>query len=478
MTTSSTSNSSPVSVASSSSAGAAGGSVINVSSLVSQLVAATRAPQDALISNRTQTVTTEISSVGTLKSALSTFQSSLSALDSPSAFNSLTANSSSPTAFTATADGSAVSGSYAVVVSQLAQGQQLVSNAIVGGGSTAIGTGTLQLSLGGSSFNLTVTSANDTLSGIAAAINSATGNPGITATIVTGTDGAHLVLSSALTGAANTIQVTETDGGTALSALTYGAGNTAHYAQASAAQDAQFSISGIAYTSASNTVSGALSGVSLTLTGLTGATPATLTVSGDTSTIQGNVSTFVAAYNTLAGTFATLGSYDSTTGTAGPMMGDALLSGGQNQVRSMLYGIVNTGSRTYNSLASVGITSNRDGTLSLNATTLQNALSSAPAAVSALFSGSTGVATTLNSAISQQLSSSGAITSRSKTLVTQENALTTQTDTLNSQMAALTASLTQQYSVLNTLLSSLQTTSSYLSQSFASLPSVQGKSNA
>src|SRR6201986_2548586 len=81
----------PVSVASSSSAGAAGGSVINVSSLVSQLVAATRAPQDSLISNQTQTVTTEISSVGTLKSALSDFQTALGTLDNPTSFNSVTA---------------------------------------------------------------------------------------------------------------------------------------------------------------------------------------------------------------------------------------------------------------------------------------------------------------------------------------------------------------------------------------------------
>ena len=156
----------------------------------------------------------------------------------------------------------------------------------------------------------------------------------------------------------------------------------------------------------------------------------------------------------------------------------ALLTGIQNQVRATLYNIVNTGSSTYNSLASVGITTQSDGTLSLNASTLQAALASNPAAVSALFSSSAGVATTLNTQITQQLSSNGSITSRSQTLVSQENALTTQTDTLNTQMAALTASLTQQYSALNTLLSSLQTTSSYLTQSFASLPSVQGKSNA
>ncbi|HEY4341897.1 MAG TPA: flagellar filament capping protein FliD [Steroidobacteraceae bacterium] len=480
----------PVSVASSSSAGAAGGSVINVSSLVSQLVAATRAPQDALISNQTQTVTTEISAVGNLKSALSTFQASLSALDSPGSFNSLTANSSNTSAFTATADGTAVSGAYSVSITQLATAQQIVSNPIPGDSTGAVGAGTLQLSLGGTSFTLNIGSSNDTLSGIASAINSAAGNPGITAAVVTGSDGPHLVLSSTLTGQTNTIQVTETDGGTALSALTYGTGNLGNYAEAAKAQDAQFAISGIAYSSASNTVTGALSGVTLTLAGLTTTTtgtgtnavttdtPATLSVASDTSTIQSNVTAFVAAYNALAGTFTTLGSFDPTTGTAGPMMGDALLSGIQNQVRSALYSIVNTGSSTYNSLASVGITTQRDGTLSLNAATLQNALNQSPGAVSALFSSSSGVAATLNTEITQQLSSSGIVTSRSQTLVAQENALTTQTDTLNAQMATLTASLTQQYAALNTLLSSLQTTSSYLTQSFASLPSVQGQANA
>jgi flagellar hook-associated protein 2 len=491
--TSSPVDTAPVSVASASSAGAAGGSVINVSSLVSQLVAATRAPQDALISNKTQTVTTEISSVGSLKSALSTFEGSLSSLDSPSAFNTLTANSSNTSAFTATADGSAVSGSYSVSVTQLAQGEQLVANAIVGGANAALGTGTLQLSLGASSFNLAVTGANDTLAGIAAAINTAPGNPGISAAVVTGTDGAHLVLTSTLTGQANTIQVAETDAGNALAALTYSTGNTTHYMPQTAgqlAQDAEFSISGIPYSSASNSVTGALTGVTLSLTGLTTTTtgsgpsavttdtPATLNVASDPSTIQSNISAFVSAYNTLAGTFTTLGGFDSTTGTPGPMMGDSLLTGIQNQVRAALYSVVNTGSSTYNSLASVGITTQSDGTLSLNAATLQNALSSAPGAVSALFSASTGVATTLNQQITQALSSQGSISSRSATLISQENALTTQTNTLNTQMTALTASLTQQYAALNTLLSSLQTTSSYLTQSFASLPSVQGTPNA
>src|SRR5215470_2049304 len=100
----------PVSVASSSSAASAGGSVIDVSSLVSQLVSATRAPKDAVISKQTQAVTTQISALGKLKSALSTFQDSLSAIDTPTAFNAEVANTSNNAVFTAQAGDNAVLG--------------------------------------------------------------------------------------------------------------------------------------------------------------------------------------------------------------------------------------------------------------------------------------------------------------------------------------------------------------------------------
>lgn len=477
--------SAPVSIASSSSAAAAGGSVINVSSLVSQLVAATQAPQEALINTQTQAVTTQISALGTLKSSLSTFQSALSSLDTHSAFDTQMANSSNSAVFTATASSGAPVGTYSVSVTQLAQAQQLLSGQLAVSGGAVVGTGSLKLTLGGSSFNVSIDSTDDTVAGIANAINSASGNPGITATVLQGTDGAHLLLSSTLTGAANTIQVSETDSGAGLAALTYPAPNTAdpgtdlHYTVQSAAQDAQYSVAGVAATSPSNTISTALSGITLTLTGTTATnTPASLSVSTDTTTIQSNISAFVTAYNTLAGSFSTLGGFDSSTSTAGPMMGSPLLSGIENQVKSALYSIVNTGSSTYNSLASIGITTNSDGTLSLNSSTLSNAMSTNFSAVSALFSGTGGVASSLNSALTQSLSTTGVINTNSQSLVSQENALSDRTTQLNNQMSALAASLTQQYSALNTLLSSLQTTSSYLTQAFASLPSVQGTQNA
>jgi flagellar hook-associated protein 2 len=469
------STSSPVSVASSSSAGAAGGSVINVSSLVSQLVTATQAPQQALISSKTQAITAQISALGSLKGALSSFQSSLSTLATPDAFNAEFATSSDQKVFTATANSGAPTGTYSITVGQLASAQQLLSGPLGTDGTATIGTGTLQVSLGTTSFSVNITDSDNTLAGIASAINTASGNPGVTATIIQGSDGTHLLLSSSLTGAANTIEIAETDNGGALAALTHDSGDTTNYTEQSPAQDAEYSISGVAATGSSNTVN-TLNGVTLTLLGKTAAnTPATLAVTTNTGTILSNINAFVTAYNSMASQFSSLGGYNSTTNTAGPMIGNALLSSVRNGVRSALYGLVNTGSSTYNSLASIGITTKSDGTLSVNSEKLQTALQTNFSAVSQLFSGTGGVAAKLNSQITAELGSSGILTSNGASLTKQENALTDQTRQLNDRMAVLTTTLTLQYSALNTLLSSLQTTSSYLTQAFASLPQVQTK---
>jgi flagellar hook-associated protein 2 len=458
-----------ISVAGSTSAAAAGGSVINVSALVSALVTATEAPQQAIINSQTQAVTADISALGNLKGALSTFQNALSGLATPGAFNAQSATSSNTSVFTASASHGAVSGSYSVAVSALASAQQLLSNPVAGGSNAAVGTGTLNIALGSASFNVSIDGSNNTLTGIAAAINAAANNPGVSAAVLQGTDGAHLVLSSTVTGAANALSVTETDGGNSLAALTYGTGNVANYTVESKAADAAFSIAGVPYTSASNTISSALTGVTLTLTGTTATNAtATLSVANDTSSVTSNINAFVSAYNTLQSALSSLGGFDATTNTAGAMQGSPILQNIQSQITQALYGTV--GSSSYNTLASVGITTNSDGSLSVNSTTLQTALSTNFSAVSNLFSGAKGVATQLNSQITTDLGSSGSITSYSQSLVKQETDLQTRTNALATQTSALTDSLTQEYAALNVLLSQLQTTSAALSQSLASLP--------
>ena len=99
-------------------------------------------------------------------------------------------------------------------------------------------------------------------------------------------------------------------------------------------------------------------------------------------------------------------------------------------------------------------------------------------AVSSLFAGTSGVATTLNTVLTNELASGGPVATRITDLTNQSDALTQQSNQLTAQMSALSASLTTQYSQLDSLLSSLQSTSSFLTQQFATLPLVQGTQNA
>jgi flagellar hook-associated protein 2 len=194
--------------------------------------------------------------------------------------------------------------------------------------------------------------------------------------------------------------------------------------------------------------------------------------------VASNISNFVAAYNTLVQTFSSLGGYDASSGTAGPMLGNALLTGIQNQIEGVVQGLVSGGSSAVNSLASIGVTTQSDGTLALDSSTLQNALSSNFSAVSQLFSSNNGIAAQLNTQLTAALSNSGPVDSYSQTLVQQNAALTSQSNDLTNEENALTASMTQQFSALNTLLSSLQTTSAYLTQAFSDLPKVGGDNSS
>mgnify|MGYP000863095763 FL=1 len=160
------------------------GSGLDISSLVSQLVTAERQPLDARISRRQSAVNVEISGLSTLKGALATLKDSLSSVRTLSALASLTAKSANEDIFTATADSTALAGSYQIEVGNLATAQKLASGPFVAGRDAVVGTGTLTLKYGTTSFNVTVDSTHNTLAGIRDAINSATGNDGITATII------------------------------------------------------------------------------------------------------------------------------------------------------------------------------------------------------------------------------------------------------------------------------------------------------
>ncbi|MHB9119682.1 MAG: flagellar filament capping protein FliD [Burkholderiales bacterium] len=417
----------------------------------------------AAINQQNSSYQTQISDYGKLQSALSTFQAAASALTLPSAFNAVSASSSNPTVLSATADNTAAAGSFNLQVSALAQSQSLLS-AGQASPSAAIGSGaatTLSFQFGttnGTTFTpnanqaiqtVTIDSSNNSLQGIAGAINAA--QIGVNATVAYDGTSYHLQIVSANTGASNSLSLTVNGDASLQSLLSYTPGGTQALTQTQAAQDAQFTLNGVASSSSSNTVSGAVQGVTFNLLG-TGS--ATVGISPNTNQTASNIGNFVAAYNTLQSTFNTL--------AQGDLQNDPLLQSIQSQVNAALGSISSTGS-PYDSLAQLGITTQQDGTLAVNSTTLQNALTANPSAVAAVFTNNgQGVADQLSSLALNLTDPAGGviaseISSVSGALRSSQN---TQQD-LTYSYSQQTQNLQSQYTYLTGLLSSLQSSSQF-----------------
>lgn len=447
-----------------------GGSTIDVNSLVSQLVAAERKPLDDQVSRATTKVTTQISATSALLGALSSFQSALNNLKTTTVFSGRSTTSTNEDIVTATATANAAPGRYDVEVQQLASAQQISSTAFAGGATTVVGSGTLTISLGGTSFSVGVADPGNTLADVRNAINASTSNPGVSASIINAADGAHLVLTSTKTGATNAIQVTST--GT-LSALEYTSTNQANYTQLRPAQDARVLVAGnYTATSETNTITGMIDGVSLNLASAEVGTTVSVEVGYDKTAAKDKINSFVTAYNSLRSMITRLSSYDSASGSAGVMLGDALLTSIDSEIRRTLSTPVEAAGANVQTLSAIGITSQKDGTLAVDATKLDTALASDFDGVARLFGNAeTGVAAKLYTQVSDRLADDGAIDTRSKNLQAEQKRLQKKSDDINVRMAIVQKTYLAQFTRLDTLLSSLSSTSSYLAQQIDSLPS-------
>lgn len=449
---------------------AVGGSQLDVQSLVSQLVAAERSTAEKQITRDTARVTTQISALGSLMGTMSTFRSALSSLKTVDVFSSRSATSSAVESFTASATSSAVPGSYDIEIEQLAKAQQLSSSPFAGGSASVVGTGTLTLAVGTKSFSIDITDSNSTLAGIRDAINSSKDNASVRATIVQGTAGARLVLSSAATGEANKIVVAQTGGNGGLSQIEYSAGATGNYTEITAAQDAIVNIAGSQSKSASNTIDKAIDGVTLTLLKATDPEePASVSVGYDSAAVTARVKTFVTAYNALATQLAKSQKYDATTKTAGPMLGDSMVSGIESQLRRVISSPVAGVNSSFQTLANIGITTQADGTLAVDDAKLQKAMSTNFEAVGKLFGSTDGVGAKLFTMVDDRLKSTGPIETRNKTLIDAQKSIQKRQDAVDARMAVVQKAYLAQFTKLDTLLSKMQVTSSYLSQQLESM---------
>lgn len=449
------------------------GSGLDVQALVTQLVQAERAPTDSRLTRETQKIATQVSALGTLKGALAGFQSTLEPLAGIDQFSLFTATPANADMLGATADATAVPGTYTVETTQLAQPEQLISTAFSGGASATVGYGTLSLQLGADqSFAVTLDAQHATLADVRNAINSAKDNPGINATLVYGVNGAQLVLTSAATGASQTIKVSASGGDGGLAKLAYAPDATGNYTEQQAAQDAIVLISGVEHHSASNVVTGAIDGITLTLKTANQGTPTTLTVANDQAGVVANIQKFVSAYNSMRTQLSGLGSYNATTKSGGPLLGDWLLSDVSAQMvrgaTDRVAGLANA----YGSLAAIGITTDANGQLQLDSTRLNAALAANPDAIAQLFGGTNGVGTRLNSAIDKLLASSGAIAARNNNLTDAQQTVSDATRRLNDQMAVVQQRYLAQFNALDTLMAQLQQTSTFLTQQLANAASI------
>ena len=438
------------------------GSGLDVATLVTQLVNAKKAPQQNQITDQAQTANTQLSGLGQVNAALSALQSAMASISDGSAFTAHSVSSSDTTILNATATGSAVAGSYKIEVTQLASALKASSGAFTDS-STKVGTGTLTIAVGDQTMNLSIDDSNNSLASIRDAINKSTDNPGVSATIVTGTDGAHLVLSGTRTGAANGFTVSSSGGDGGLAALNYdaSAGSGNNLTAINAASDALYTIDGLAANSAGNSISTAIDGLTLNLSTLG---TSTVSVANDPSKATSALTNLVNTYNSFVGIYQNLTKYDATTKTAGAMIGDATLNG----INSTLSRIVG-GSTNGATLSSIGISLQVDGTLKLDSDKLTAALADGGKQVSDVFGGDNGFAAQLGTQLTSWVGDNGVLAGRTDSISQQLKDLGDQQTALNARMDSLTARYQAQFTALDTLMSKLNNTSSYLTQQFDAL---------
>lgn len=392
------------------------GSNLDVEGIVSKLMSVEQQPL-ALLQKKETSYQAKLSGFGTLKGALSQFQTAVKSLSDITKFQASKASVADPLVASVTSNASAVPGSYSLKVTQLAQAQKLVAAGTVSQ-VAPIGSGVISFDFGtisGGTFDsvtgkytgaafatagagiktVTIDATNNSLSGIRDAINKA--GIGVTASIVNdgGASPYRLALSSTATGKASSmkISVADTLPDTALSALLNNdpAGSQA-MAQTATAQNAELTIDGIAVSKASNTVNDVIAGVTLNLLKENPLVATAVTVTRDSAAVMTSVGNFVKAYNDITQTLRDAAAYNPATKQAAVLNGEATVRNIGSQVRGLMQNSIAGGAGAFSRLSEIGVTLGKDGLLTTDAAKLNKVLTSNFDDVASLFA-TTGKAT-------------------------------------------------------------------------------------
>ena len=387
------------------------GSGLDANALVQSIMKAEQVPLNSL-NNKKVDLNSKLTAYAQVKSNLSPLQSAIADLSSPQNFQSFSVSSNDPASISSSVSGTPTAGLYNVEVTQLAQGQKLFSQGVASV-DTVIGTGTVSFSFGSVSGGtltsagkyqdatfsnngnpvktITIDSSNNTLAGIRNAINAS--GFGVTASIVN--DGSstpyHLVVTNTQTGETQSMKISvsnQASDSTGLSDfLNYDPSQNdgQAFSQVRKAQNAILKIDGISISKSSNTITDAIEGVSLTLNKTNTGNPSSIYITKDTSALSTKLQTVVKQYNSLISFIDTQTKYDVTQKKGAVLFGEASLRSIKNQIRSILTSSVPKGTGKFVSLNQLGITFQKDGTLSIDAAKMQTALDNNSQDIAKLF---------------------------------------------------------------------------------------------
>ncbi|QFG28697.1 flagellar filament capping protein FliD [Pseudomonas umsongensis] len=429
------------------------GSGIDTQAIVKALVEAEKAPKQAQIDKQTTSASTTLSGISVIKAALDTYRAALAKLNNASSFNGLSVSSTDEKIAKASIDATATNGSYALSVSQLATSSKVTSAVFAGGASSIVNSGTepttLTISQSGADYNISIP-AGATLKETREAINDQLKSKGITANVLSGTDGARLVISSDSTGAGTDITLS-------------GADELSKNVTATAGQNAKYTLDGVAFDSKSNTVTSALSGVTLSLIAKG---DSTVTVANDTSMLKTSAQSFISAYNAMMAAINTQTKVTATTTTdgasttAGALTGDATMRGLVSSIRNELMGGTKSAANGLSSLSQLGITTDKTtGLLALDDKTWDKAAKTYGTGMASLFTGTDGLLSRMTAATDSYAVKGGVLESRQNILTGTLTSLSAEKESLDRRIATLQTTLTAKYTAMDTLVAQLNATS-------------------
>jgi flagellar hook-associated protein 2 len=443
------------------------GSGLNVSQIVTALMDAEKGPLNS-INKSISTDNAQISAYGNISSQISSFQSSIAGLITSSTIKATTASSSSTGVLSVSNDGTALAGEYKITNVTLASPQVITSNidtsAYTSINSSIGSTGSITI------LGNTITPTTFTVAGIVEAINNANIS-GVSATMT------NLGTSAAPD---YQIRITNTSNTSATVGLSEG-NNFASLAFTSAAAVAgSITINGTTVARSSNTVTDLVPGLTINLVGIG---DSTITVAQDNSALSSKISAFVTAFNTLDKSLKDISSYDATAKKGAALYGDSAINSLRREIRSIITGTLSVNATTsYNRLSQVGVSFKSDGTLSLDSTALNTAVSANFNKVAKLFSG-TGVSTDnlglhgfayqLNTVLTTATGIDGSITNRKTSLQSDIRRLQARAEQEQLRLAELQQMYQKQYTALDKTVSSLNSMASYLTNQFDAMSNTQ-----